>query len=188
MNIHDLDYDFIIKSTQEVDKKFLSEVKKEIIKQVTNEFEHKSSWSGTTRFKFHKEKDNKLIFNTGSFLGITTDKLTFTLVPRGHNLLVKIEYETGRSAFDGVSKIREALIDFIELLPNTIIDSLNMKKGVGTEFQRQSKKEVMDENLTNIKSKEAALSAIDKLYSLYKKKIITKAEFETKKKDMLAKI
>ena len=71
MGIYDFDFSFIIKSTQEVDKKFLSEVKKEIIKQITKEFEYKSSWSGTTKFQFHKEKDNKLIFNTGSFLGIT---------------------------------------------------------------------------------------------------------------------
>lgn len=149
----------------------------EIVDQIEN-------FEGKLRWKFKKERPDGLYFKPK---GVISDLIKIKINYSDHILTVMGIIKTHRE--DGF--LKGNLTEFVnnsEAMVNlaicAAIDKYNAKHTGSTSHQKESEKE----ELTKNKNIDIQLDSLKKLKDLYDAKILTKKEFEEKKKKILEKI
>ncbi|MBD3248525.1 hypothetical protein GF336_00585 [Candidatus Woesearchaeota archaeon] len=165
-------------SAEKLKESDIEKIKEELIEKI-------EGYEGNTRWKFRTENKNGLYFRPPFNI---SDSIRLKITCSDYNLVISGVIKTSRR--NGLlSSCLDNFLDNTETMLNLVISEIinqhNIRVSGKTEHQGKKERELRDDNLTEHKTTEAKLSSLKKLKELYDAKVLTKKEFEEKKKKLL---
>ncbi|HLC90534.1 MAG TPA: SHOCT domain-containing protein [Candidatus Nanoarchaeia archaeon] len=137
-------------------------------------------------WKLRKQDGNSFQMDTGSFMGIKSDQIIIQLKPYGKQLLITLNFQTGRSELrDGID-LKYETFDYFDIFTETIPDIINEELGIPTSFEKEREEEEERRKGNKVHKIERNIPQMLKdLTELYQQGILTKKEFQEKKKKLM---